>query len=336
MRHRRPAGFLPFFRRETMNEELMLETRRLRSFSDFYAKVWDLYARQAEARKVLVDMNEEFTDKIPKSRLVLYLKRKDSSFEYSALHWGFTIPGLKSTPMGSGGHRARRIKHISTPLNDSVIHCGGGDSRRKLFYDFDRRRLAANAAYRKVTKAITTIRQTLKGRGGKGAGTATEAPLPQGAALPGMSPEALETVQFGWQLIARILEKEFELLRLRREYEVSPADPRVRLVFSSSGSDRDFAAAHWSLPGEETSIERLKYAEIRALGIPEAHQKLLSRFERSRRGISKFLSKDEKTFKRLTQLPSVALSLADLGLADAHRREVDRFGRPIVIEGAAG
>jgi hypothetical protein len=318
-----------------MNEELMLETRRLRSFSDFYAKVWDLYSRQAETRKLLVEMNEEFTEQVPKSRVVLYLKRKDSSFEYSALHWGFTIPGLKTSPMGAGGHRVRRIKHISTPLNDSIIHCGGGDSRRKLFYDFDRRRLAANAACRKVTKAITTIRQTLKGRGGKGLETATEAPLPPGGALPGMGSEGMETVEFGWRLLSRVLEKELELLRLSREYEVSPADSCVRLAFSPCSGDREIARAHWILPGEGTSTERLKYAEIRALGIPEAHQKLLSRFERSRRLISKTLAKDEKTLKKLFALPGVALGLADLGLADAHRREVDRFGRPIVVGSAA-
>jgi hypothetical protein len=317
-------------------EEFMLETRRLRSFSDFTAKVWDLYARQAEVRKLLVDLNEEFTQKVPKSRLVLYLKRKDSSFEYSALHWGFTIPGLKASPMGKGGRRVRRIKHISTPLNDSIIHCGGGDSRRKLFYDFDRRRLAANAAYRKVTKAITTIRQTLKGRGGKVAGTELEAPLPMGEALTGMNGEALETVQLGWRLLSRMLGKEAELLRLTREYGVTPADSRIRLLFSLSVPDGEVASARWNLPPEEASFEKLTYAKIRELRIPEAHQKLLSRYERSRRGITQALLKADETFKRLSQLPALALRLADLGLADARRTEVDAFGRPHAAQGIVG
>jgi hypothetical protein len=312
---------------EAPADEWTLETRRLRSFSTLYAKLSDLYARQAEVRKALVDMNEEFTRLIPKSRLVLYLKRKDSSFDYSALHWGFTIPGLKSSPMGAGGHRVRRIKHVSTPLNDSVIHSGGGISRRALFYDFDRRRLAANGAYKKVTKAITTIRQILKAFAGKLAGPAPDAPLPPEGAPPGMSPEALETATMGWRLICQVHEKELQLLRLARGVEVARTDPRLRMVFSVATPDADFAQAHWTLDG--APIEKLTYAGIRNLRIPEAHQKTLSRVERSRRDILKVLEKSRALLEKLLNLPARALCLAQQGLREASRKEVDGYGRSL-------
>jgi hypothetical protein len=319
-----------------MKQEHDLEVRRLRSFTDLYATLWDLYTRQAELRKTLVDMNEEFTRKVPRSRLILYLKRKDSSFEYSALHWGFTIPGLKSSPAGAGGRRRRRIKHISTPLNDSVIHCGGGDSRRKLFYDFDRRRLAANGGYKKVTKAITTIRQLLKSRAGRGPGATPEAPLPSRDALGPISGEALETASWAWRLLAGILEKEMELLRLTREYEVSPADSRVGLVFAPTTPDREVSSAHWILPNDAGPCEKLTYAQIRSLHIPEAHQKVLSRFERARRSVLTALSRDVKRLARLAGVSPLALRLGDEAIVEAHRREVDDFGRPLTQEREVG
>jgi hypothetical protein len=317
-----------------MNDELALQTRRLLSFSTLYSNLWDLYARQAEVRKVLVDMNEEFTQAVPKSRLVLYLKRKDSSFEYSALHWGFTIPGLKSWPVGADGHRARRIKHISTPLNDAVVHCGAGDARRKLFFDFDRRRLAANEAYKKVTKAITTIRQILKGRAGKGAAPTLETPLPPDGSLWGLPAEGLQTTSYGWRLLVAILEKEIELLRLAREVEVSKPDPRLQFVFRSESPEREQVDAHWVLEG--APIAKLTYAQIRALRIPEAHQRMLSRYERSRRDILKVLSALSLLLVKVMRLADPALVLADRGMAEARLRRVDRFGKSLVAEEKAG
>ncbi|HVE43102.1 MAG TPA: hypothetical protein VNM14_24720 [Planctomycetota bacterium] len=317
-----------------MNDELILEVRRLRSFSDFYAGLWDLYGRREEVRKTLVDMNEEFTQAVPRSRLVLYLKRKDSSYEYSALHWGFTIPGLRSWPRGQGGRQARRIKHISTPLNDAVIHVGAGDSRRKVFFDFDRRRLSANGAYKKVTKAITTLRQTLKSRVGKARIEEPEAPLPPGGGLTGMPHEGIECATWGWRLLRGILEKEIELLRLSREAEVARPDPRLTLSFMPSADGAEVAGARWTLDG--IAIEKLTYAQIRGLRVPEAIQKTLSRLERSRRRITKALSRERTVLEKLLGLPEPALRLAQEGLLDARRREVDCFGRRIDAEGKTG
>jgi len=316
-----------------MNDELALEVRRLRSFSDFYAALWDLYGRRDEVRKVLVDLNEEFTQAIPRSRLVLYLKRKDSSYEYSALHWGFTIPGLRSWGRGPGGQQKRRIKHVSTPLNDAVVHCGAGDSRRKVFFDFDRRRLAANAAYKRLTRAITTIRQTLKSRSGKARIEGAEAPLPPGGGLSGLPREALECATWGWRLLRGILEREIELLRLSREAEVARPDPRLVLSFTTAADGAEYSGARWTFDG--AVLEKLTYAQIRGLKIPEAIQKTLSRLERSRRQISKALDRNRNVLEKLLALPAPALRLADEGLAEARRREVDFFGRPITAAEAS-
>lgn len=310
-----------------MNDELALEIRRLRSFSDLYSGLWDLYGRQGEIRKALVDMNEEFTRAVPRSRLVLYLKRKDSSYEYSALHWGFTIPGVRSWGRARGGQQKRRIKHVSTPLNDAVIHCGAGDSRRKVFFDFDRRRLAANGAYKKVTKAITTIRQTLKSRVGKVRSVGAEAPLPTAGGLSGMPAEALECATWGWRILRGILELEIGLLRLSREAEIAKPDPRLVLWFAMAAGGAPYASARWTLDG--VTLEKLTYQQIRGLRIPEALQKTLSRLERSRRQLSKGLDRNRGVLEKLLGLPGAALESADSRLLEVRRREVDCFGRSI-------
>jgi hypothetical protein len=221
----------------------------------------------------------------------------------------------------------RRIKHVSTPLNDAVIHCGAGDGRRKLFFDFDRRRLAANGAYKKLTKTITTMRQTLKGRAKPAGGAVPEAPLPAGGDPGGMPREAVETVGLGWTLVSMIFDREIELLRLVREVEVARTDPRVQLVFTFSAVGTEFASAHWTL--NEAPLEKLTYAQIRALRIPEAHQKRLSKFERSRRDILKALADSQEVFEKLLAFPLEPLRLAHDGVLEARRREVDGFGRPI-------
>jgi hypothetical protein len=181
-----------------------------------------------------------------------------------------------------------------------------------------------------VTKAVTTIRLLLKSLAGRNPGPAVEAPLPSREDLGVISGEALETGLWGWRLLTGILEKEISLLRLTREYDVSPADPRVGFVFVPTTPDRDVSSVHWILPTDAGPCEKLTYARIRSLHVPEAHQKVFSRFERSRRSIVTALAKDMKRLVRLGGIPPLALPLADQAIAEAHRREVDDFGRPLV------
>lgn len=313
--------------------ETYVPSQAAQYFAEIEMLLLDLgFARERIIQEML-GLPKEFRRDFRKSRLILYLKRRNKKAAPRALYWGKLCRARNELSevraMSSGSLEERWKLHIPRGhlTHDLIFLLAHEVGREALILEYDRRAFALNQAYRQVGIAIMSLEHTLLARTERRSWESGDLDADAPAVSPDLRPQSRKALGAGWFYILRAVAIEYELIASAERYNADPVYEGFRLSFGRD-IDHPFGRIFWLLWGErlprlndaEGARENLTDRVMRKLHLPEAVRQEVARHELHRRKMTRLHQRYTGVLGGLKRTARGALAAADSGLLAAQPR----------------
>jgi len=299
-------------------------------FRELETLLLDLHFLRDKVSKEMQGLSREYRTSFRRSRLILYEKKREPESRPYGLYWAklcrppATLPEIP--PSGSRGtwkiHVSRRR------LDHDLIYLLAREAKREgLLWEFERRALALNGAYRAVQRALVGIEQRFLTRTEPRRWESGTIDVDAPPVSPDLRPESRRALGAAWPLLLRMGAVEVELVQMAGRYNAGPAFEGFRMSF---GRDEDhpygrLSWLHWGgrlprLNELENARENLTDVVLRRLHLPESVRRAIARHELHRRQMTRLHRRYTGLLGEVKRLARKALAAADAGLQAARPR----------------
>lgn len=302
-------------------------------FSDLLSWVKDLHAAHLSISAAFSSLLREYGEVFPRSKLQLYPRNRPLHGP-TALYWGEVVTlNLKSIPKRIEAKKV--VRHLTGPFKVAwVFTLAKRMDMVERFLDFDRRRLAINAASRTVLLALNHLRNVTSRKfplkdsptipSSLDPGTKRPVPtLPPDPLPTGLPPRLIQFIRSGWIAVFSLALAEEESCELALEVAENPSAEGLRIDISDREEPSYSRNIRWALTGTGELIPKLTDRMMRKLHLREGVRPVLSLKERKRRRIEKALTYSGRALDSIRKKCEAAQVAVTSGLIE---------GRVILLE----
>lgn len=298
-------------------------------FLDLAGWAKDLHAARESVCRVLSSLLEDYGIVFPRSRLQLSPKNRPLHGP-TALYWA-EIRTVRVRSKSRSPEMRRVPKHLKGFHPDWAFTKAKRSDRRDRLVDFNRRRLALNAASRAVMSALDHLRRATVRRFtliSAAAGikscldpyTLIELPPPPVEFFPpGLPPRLSQCLKSGWIAAFSLALAEDEVCDLALEVSRNPSVDGLRLDLSERKKPNLLRSTRWVVTPTGATYPTLNNRLMRKLHLREGVRPVLSMKERKRRRIEKALVRTAGTLDSIRKTCEAAQLVVSAKLAEAKR-----------------
>ncbi len=282
-------------------------------FLDLVGLVKDLHTAYQAVVAQFSSLLVEYDAVVPRSQLRLYPRYVPRTHEPRALYWGVLFTLRPSPGRRTSAPRRKATYHLKGTFKPEwVFKIAKRSDLLGRFLDFDRRRLALNAACRVISRAFRGLRKatvekfrrdsSIRFPSGLGAESEREVPVIPDSMVPHELPPALRVaLRSGWVGTYILGCVEESLVELEREVAQNPSVQGLRLELDEYDGASFLRPAIWVHGRTGKRYPKLTHRLMQKLGVKEAVRPVLSIKERKRKQISKLQASVANAFNSVRE-----------------------------------
>jgi hypothetical protein len=270
-------------------------------YRDLRSWVKDLHGSRLLVSAAFSSLHAEYDGVFPRSKLRLYARNRRLHGP-TALYWGDII-SLRGQSSSGESKPEKGIHHLPGPFQPAwAFTLAKRVDQVDRLLDFDRRRLALNAASRAVLAAQNELRNATTRKFPLDVSPATvasgldpdvrrEVPtLPEELLAPELPPRLLQCLRSGWVAAFALALAEEECCELALDVASNPSAEGLRLELTERRNGTFFHEIRWIHTATGEPIPKLTDVRMRRLHFREGVRPVLSLKELKRRRIAKSLT----------------------------------------------
>jgi hypothetical protein len=269
-------------------------------YLDLVAWLRDLHAAHDALVQAMTSVLEEYDQVAPRCKLRLYPRKRRGSFGPTALYWGNLFRLHPSSTGTKQKLKNKAVHHLKGRFDPRwVYRFAKRFDLKDRFLDFDRRRLALNAACRAIYRALREVRKAtvvqvppdsspLLVPSGLDPGSKRQVPeLPDELLPRDLPPDLRIVLRSGWVVAFSLALAEEEFSELGKEVDGNPSLDGLRLALGERTEGHFYPRATWVDGAAQKTYPKMTDRLMRELRVRQGARPVLALKELKRRRIAR-------------------------------------------------